>query len=223
MNKFSGVIVRRKKTVIAVFLILAVLSAFAAVTVSVNYNMVDYLPSGAQSTTAIDLMNDEFGSGMPNAKVMISDVTIQEALADKEKLEAIDGVLSVNWLDDAVGTDTLTTTPAEFLDQTLLDNYYKDGTALFSVEIESGKEKTAVHAIRDLIGESNAAAGDAVNTAGAQEMSVTEVLKAFAILLPVILAILLLTTTSWVEPLLFLVSIGIAILINMGTNVFLSG
>lgn len=221
MNKFSDVIVRRKKTVIAVFLILAVLSAVAAATVTVNYNMVDYLPDSAQSTTAIDLMSGEFGSGMPNAKVMISDVTIQEALAYKEKLASIDGVQSVNWLDDTVGIDTLTTTPVEFLDQTLLDNYYKDGTALLSVEIESGKEKSAVRAIRDLIGESNAVAGDAVNTAGAQEMTVTEVLKAFAILLPVILAILLLTTTSWVEPLLFLFSIGIAILINMGTNVFL--
>ena len=52
-------------------------------------------------------------------------------------------------------------------------------------------------------------------------MSVSEVLNAMVILLPVIIVILLLSTTSWVEPLLFLLTIGVAIAINMGTNIIL--
>jgi predicted RND superfamily exporter protein len=67
-----------------------------------------------------------------------------------------------------------------------------------------------------------AVAGSAVNTATAQEMSTSEVLKPVAILVPIIIVILLLVTTSWLEPLLFLIAIGVAVLINMGTN-FLFG
>jgi predicted RND superfamily exporter protein len=88
------------------------------------------------------------------------------------------------------------------------------------VTIASGQEKTAVAAIRALIGEGNAVSGEAVNIASAQEMSYTEVVGAMFILVPVILLILILTTGSCVEPLLFLLSIGVAVLINIGTNAF---
>ena len=69
-----------------------------------------------------------------------------------------------------------------------------------------------------LIGENNAVAGAAVNAAVIQELSVTEVLNALAILLPLTIVILTLSTTSWIEPLLFLFTIGVAVVINMGTN-----
>ena len=51
-------------------------------------------------------------------------------------------------------------------------------------------------------------------------MSVSEVLNAMAILVPVVIIILMIATTSWIEPLLFLITIGIAVIINMGTNIF---
>lgn len=220
MSKVSDFVVRKRKIVILIFLLLAVASAVVFPMVGVNYNMVDYLPQGAQSTTAIEIMDTEFGAKMPNGKVMISGVTVREALEYKAQLAAVEGVDSVAWLDDAVGADVLATTPVEFLDAALLKNYYRDDTALYSIEIHSGKETDAVAAIRDIIGENNAVAGEAVNIATSQQMAVTEVIKAFAILLPVIFAILILTTNSWAEPLLFLASIGVAVIINMGSNIF---
>ena len=221
MNKFAAVIIKNKMIVITVFLALALLGALVSSFVSVNYDMVDYLPNGAQSTTAIDIMKAEFGGELPNARVMISNVTINQALGYKKKLASIDGVSDVTWIDDIVGLSALKTTPVEFLDQSVIENYYLDDSALFSITIESGKEKTTVSAIRDLIGDGNALSGEAVDTAASQEMSVSEVIKAMAILLPVIIIILILATTSWIEPLLFLAAIGTAVLINMGTNIFL--
>jgi predicted RND superfamily exporter protein len=164
-------------------------------------------------------MKDEFGGEMPNARVMLTGVSIQEALEYKEKIEAIDGITSISWLDDIIGLDTLQTTPLDYMDESILDNYYKDNNALMTLSIESGKEATAVDALYELIGENNAAAGEAVNTAETQAMSVSEVLNAMAILLPIIIIILIISTTSWIEPLLFLSAIGIAIIINMGTNI----
>ncbi|MFZ7134310.1 MAG: efflux RND transporter permease subunit [Eubacteriales bacterium] len=219
MDKFSKAVIKHKKSVLIGFLIVAVLCAIFSSLVSVNYDLVDYLPSDAQSTTAIRIMEDEFGSEMPNARVMITNVSIYEALKYKNKIGTIEGVASISWLDDIVGIDTIKTIPLNFLDPSILNNYYKDNNALMSLTIENGKESAAVHAIYDIIGKNNAASGDAVNTAETQSMSVSEVMNAMLILLPIILIILIISTSSWLEPLLFLITIGIAIIINMGTNI----
>ena len=219
MDRFFEAVIKHKKTVLIIFSIVVVLCAFLFPFVSVNYNMVDYLPGDSQSTTAIKLMEEEFGGEMPNARVMLTNVSILEALEVKDKIAALDGVTSVNWLDDVVGRDTIKNTPVEFLDEAITRNYYKDKNALMTVSLSGGKETNGVNGIYTVIGENNAVAGDAVNTAESQAMSVSEVAKAMIILLPVIIIILIISTTSWVEPLLFLFSIGVAIIINMGTNI----
>jgi predicted RND superfamily exporter protein len=221
MNRFSSWVLRHRKTILILFIVLAAISPFASRMVTVNYNMVDYLPADASSTKALSLMETEFGSELPNARVMVNDVDVNQALAIADELKQIEGVTSVTWLDDVLGRDTLLTTPLSALDATTVSQYYKDGSALFSVAIASGSEKTAVSAIRALIGENNAVSGDAVDTAATQEMSYSEVVSAMLVLVPVILLILILTTSSWIEPLLFLASIGAAVLINIGTNAIL--
>jgi predicted RND superfamily exporter protein len=220
LDRFLDAILRYRKSVVVTFLILALLSGIFSLLVSINYNMVDYLPQGAQSTEALDIMKNEFKGKVPNARIMIKNVTIQQALEYKAEISQIEGVSSVSWLDDVVGTDVLTTTPIEFIDDSLLDSYYKNGNALISVAVESGLEESTIKEIRELIGGDNAIEGEAVNRAGTQEMSVSEVLNAMAILVPVVIIILMIATTSWIEPLLFLITIGIAVIINMGTNIF---
>lgn len=219
MDNFSQAIIKHKKIVLAAFLIVSVLSAIFSSLVTVNYNMVDYLPQDAQSTTAIKIMKNEFKGEFPNARIMVTDVSVQEALEYKERIAAIDGVTSISWLDDVIGLGILKTTPLDFLDASIIKNYYKDSNALMSISIESGKEKNTVKSIYELIGEKNAASGEAINTAESQSMSVSEVVKAMAILLPIIVIILIISTNSWIEPVLFLSSIGVAIIINMGTNI----
>lgn len=220
MKGFTNFVTKYRKSVVTLFFILAAAGLILSLRVSVNYNLVDYLPEDAKSTAAISIMGEEFGGEMPNARVMISDVTIPEALEFKARLADTVGVLSISWLDDVVDLETLAITPVEFLDPSLLTNYYKDNSALFMVTIENGTEESTVAAIRAIIGEENAVAGNAVNTAAAQEMSVSEVRNAMLILVPVIILILILATTSWLEPLLYLLTIGVAVVINMGMNAF---
>jgi uncharacterized protein len=219
VDKFSQAVIKHKKSVLIGFLIAVVISGILTTLVSVNYEMVDYLPKDAQSTNAIKLMKDEFGGEMPNARVMLTGVSIQEALEYKEKLEKVEGVTSISWLDDIVGLDNLKTKPLDFQEASIVENYYKGNNALMDLTIESGKEKSTVKAIYEVIGEKNAATGEAINTAETQSMSVSEVVNAMAILLPIIIIILIISTTSWLEPLLFLSTIGVAIIINMGTNI----
>lgn len=185
--------------------------------VSVNYDMKDYLPKDSPSTEAIDVMEEEFEGAVPDTDVMMQDVTIQEALAFKEELSAIDGVSDVTWLDDAVDMKT----PIEMIDEETVETYYKDGNALFSFSIRDGDEVEITDEIYELIGEDNAMIGEALNTATQQKMAFSETMFAASLLVPVIIIILILSTTSWLEPVFFLTAIGVSVLINLGTNIFL--
>lgn len=208
---------KHKKSIVILFTILAVLSSIAFLFVNVNYDMTDYLPEETPSQEAMDVMEEEFSGTVPNARVMVHDVTIPEAMDYKQQLDDIEGVSDIIWLDDAVDI----TTPLSMADSDTVESYYKDNTALFSIHIEQGAEVAAVDEIYELIGEDNAVSGAAVDTATSQNMAGKESMYAAALLVPAIILILIVSTTSWLEPVLFLVAIGVSILINLGTNIFL--
>jgi len=209
----SGIL-RHKRMVIVIFVAAAALGVLLSLGVSVNYEIADYLPKNAQSTKALEILGAEFGDAVPNARVMLKNVTVQEALAYKNDLKAIDGVSDALWLDDVIDLKI----PLETADAETVEEYYKDGSALISLTVESGKETAVTDAIRALIGPDNALSGNAVDIAVAQNLTGSETRTATLILIPVIILILLISTQSWLEPLLYLCAIGISVLINMGTN-----
>ncbi|MBT2653061.1 MMPL family transporter [Oceanobacillus sp. ISL-73] len=212
----SNIIIRFKKSVVILFFVLMVISAVAFLFVDVNYNMQDYLPEDAESTVGLDVMDEEFSSGVTNTNVMIENVTIQEAIEYKQEIESLDGVTEVLWLDDVVDLRE----PIEVADTDTVENYYKDNKALLAVTIESGEEVEATDQIYELIGEENAISGEAANTATQQKMAGSETMYAAALLIPIIVIILVLSTNSWLEPVFFLTAIGVSVLINLGTNIF---
>lgn len=215
MKQLPKYITKHKKLIVILFAAVAVVSIFGILRVSVNYNMADYLPKDSQSTIALDIMDREFSQSVPNVRIMLNNVTLTEAMDYKSRISKIEGVTDVLWLDDVANLKE----PVEMLDPSLVEEYYKDNTALLSVTIREGHEIAATDQIYDLIGKDNAMAGEAVNTATVQKLAASEGTKAFIILVPIILIILLVSTESWIEPLLFLSSIGVSVLINMGTNV----
>lgn len=216
MHRIATGILRHRKWVVGIFLIAALIGAVLQFFVPINYSLTDYLPEDAQSTKALSIMETEFAGSIPNARVMIHSVSLEEALAYKAELQAVDGVTSVLWLDDVADLQT----PIELLDEETVSSYYRNETALFSVAIASGYEVEATDAIYEIIGEDNALSGDALNTATSQKLAGSETIRAMVILVPLILLILLLSTGSWLEPFLFLIAIGISVLINMGLNWF---
>lgn len=218
MNKVIEVIIKLRKTILISFAILVLLSVLLIPATGINYRLIDYLPKDANSTQSIKLLEESFEGGLPNLTVMVKDLSLQEAILYKEKLEAIEGVSSVLWLDDVVGQELLKTTPLDFLDKKTVEGYYKNRSALYALVIENGLETSAIDSIYEAIGENNAAIGQALENASAQSSSQSEVITAMLILLPIIIIILFIATTSWLEPILFLITIGVAIAINMGTN-----
>lgn len=211
-------IIKHRTAVVIVFAVVALVCAAMIPFVGVNYNMVDYLPDEAQSTVALEIMNDEFEQPIPNTNVLVHDVSIAQALAFKDKLAATKGVTNVMWLDDVFDI----TTPLEMADPSILETYYRDGAALFQVSVAEGTESKVIPRLRalvDEIGSGNAVSGEAAETAQTASSAGEESINAALVLLPAILLLLILSTTSWLEPILFLAAIGVSIVINMGTNV----
>lgn len=214
MRKFYQKVTNHPKLVLILFSVLLIVSIVCKPLISVNYDMNDYLPADSPSTVALDRMTEEFDGGIPNTRIMIEDVTIPEALAYKEQIEAVDGVTDVTWLDDAVSVEA----PLETLDADTVETYYKDGNALFQVTVEESKTLTAIDALREVIGDENAMTGSAVSTAVATKSTVTEITHIAVIAILFVLFVLMLTTTSWAEPILIMAGLGVAILINAGSN-----
>lgn len=136
MKKFYRWVVNHPKLIMIVFAVLFAAALCCMPFISVDYDMNDYLPEDSASTVAIDTMNGEYEGGIPSARVMVQNVTLPEALSYKAKLQAIDGVSDVTWLDDVASV----TQPLEFLDTDTLETYYKDGNALYSVTLDEDKK-----------------------------------------------------------------------------------
>lgn len=214
MQKFYTGITNKRKPIVVLFAIAFVVCLVCSSLVAVNYDMADYLPDDTKSTVSLEIMGEEFEGGIPNARVMITDITIPKALEYKEKLKNIKGVTAVTWLDDA--TDI--TVPLSSLDTDTVEAYYIDNTALFTVTIEDASLISGVEAIRNLMGENGAITGTAVSTADATTKTVTEILYITVIAVAFVLLVLLLTTNSWVEPIIVLLGLGVAIILNNGSN-----
>ena len=95
MRKFYQIIVNNPKKIIICFVLLAVVGAVLSGMVGVNYNMTDFLPEDTASTVSLEVMEEEFEGGIPNARVRVKDVSIPEALDYKEKILSCEGVTDV--------------------------------------------------------------------------------------------------------------------------------
>ena len=216
MDHYTKFILKHRKMIIIVFMILTVICIGLSTLVGVNYNFADYLPKDAPSTNALNVMEEEYSQPIPNMRVVVYDVSIPDALEYKEKIEKAEGVKEVTWLDDSIDIYE----PLELANQDTVETWYKNSDALFSVTVSSDEKekKAAVDAIREIIGDDNAMSGTAVTDVLSPVHTSQEIQKIMLIALPIVFIILLLTTTSWFEPVLFMITIGVAIMLNRGTN-----
>ncbi len=217
MLKFFDSIVRHKKIIIISFIIIAALSAFLMLGVGKNYDMSKYLPADSESKKGIDILKSEFGYN-GSAVLLLEDKNIPEVLDIKRQIKEIDGIKQVVWLDDAADIKQ----PVEMIEASIKDNYINGSDALLNIVFEendySASTRGAIDGIRNLLGQNAAISGSAVDAYNTADSINGSILIGILIALAIVLVILLLTTNSFIEVLLFLISISIAILMNMGTN-----
>ncbi len=217
MKFFEGVI-RHKIVVIIVFACAALVSVFLMLGVGQNYDMSKYLPEGSNSKKGIDALTEEYAYN-GSASLLLEDVSVVEALAVKEQIMAIAGVETVVWLDDLADM----TQPVDFIDEEIRNNYYAGDDALFQIVFTENDYAQGTHEavsqIKAQLGEDALLSGGAVDAYINVNSINGNILTGIVIALAIVLAILFLTTDSLFEVVLFLIGIGVAIVINMGTNI----
>ena len=214
LERFYGAVTARRKLVAALFLLAAAAGLLLRPLVPVNYDINDYLPEETASTVSLQVMEEQFPGGIPNARVMARDVTVPEALELKRQLADVPGVLEVTWLDDVQDV----TVPLAAMDAETLNSYYRDGAALYSVTVSESDYVAAVDGMRQVLGEKGAMTGSAVSMAASATGTMGEVQLIGAFGVAFALVVLALTTSSWLEPLLVLAGLGVAVFINAGSN-----
>ena len=213
MRRFSLAVVRQRRAIIVLSVLLCAVSIFAMLNVRVNYDLASYLPKDAPSTKAMGLVGDD----VPNLKVYVPGVSLSQAVNAKAAIAASPHVKRVLWLDD---TMYLRGRPEETIPEEALVPWYQEGGALYQVAIDSTDYSTGYSDIKGLFPDA-IMAGDAANQATVISVSMREVARIIPFILPIVIFILLFATRHWFEPVLFLLSILVAILLNEGSNVFL--
>jgi len=217
MGKVAIFIVEKRKYFLLLFAAAIVMSLLFAPLVAVNYDKTKYLPQDMHTSRSLAVMEQEFGlNGL--AQLMVRDVSVPEALRLKGEMEQIPGVENVLWLDDFVDTAK----PLTFADTELVEQYYIDGNGLFqiifSADDYSLKTGEAIKRLEKLNGGEVYLRGPAADAFRTRQTAAAEVFTITLFAVPIFLLILLLSTSSWIEPLLFAAAIGVSVLINMGTN-----
>ena len=206
--------IKHPKTISIIYSVLIVISIISYPKIEVNYNINDYLPKNSDSTVSLDKMKEEYDELIPNLRVMLEDVTINETLDMIKKIEAVPGVQNVVWLDDFESVMK----PMAFMDADNLENYYKNNNALMNITVQEDSIISATEEIRKIIGDDNKMTGSAVNTAIATTNSVSEIRVVTIVGVLFTILILILTTESWIEPVIILIGLLVSIVINAGTN-----
>ncbi|KAA8668508.1 efflux RND transporter permease subunit [Clostridium sp. HV4-5-A1G] len=219
-------IVNKSKYIEIFFAVMVVISIFLYLFVKVNYDLTKYLPNTAASKVGLNLMEKEFGYP-GTARIMIKNVSLYQAKLYKEEIEAVDGVDTVFWADTAENIEKYTDvyTSDTFIKAENIQDYYKDNCAVMDISFVKGdsdqRTSKALDKIYEIVGDKGSFTGPAVQNKSLNESLNKEMKSATVIVIAVVALVLILTTTAWLEPLLFLLVMGIAIVINMGTNVFL--
>ncbi|MEL7566367.1 MAG: MMPL family transporter [Dehalobacterium sp.] len=219
-DDLANFIVDQRKWIERIFILLIIISIPCFFLVQVNYDLTEYLPDDSLSKQGVTLMKSTFG--LPgSARVMIKDVSIYKAKIYKDKLENIDGVDMVLWAD--MKADIFQS--SLFIQYQDIEDYYKDNCAVMDVTFKEGDSSARTHkaidAIKKLTGDKGCFSGPAIQDKFLRESLSHEVKVASVFVVAIILLFLSLATTSWFEPILFLMVIFISIVINMGSNLII--
>lgn len=216
----ASFIIHKRGWIESVFVIGCLLSLLTMNFVNVNYDLTKYLPETAESAIGLDVMRDKFGYP-GTARVMVKDVSLYEAKQYKDEIADIDGVDQVLWCDSTVNIYA----GEDFIDESGIKDYYKDRNAVYDItfveESDSTRTSTAIDEIKDLLGDKGCYVGMAVQNKSMTESMASEMSKILVVAVIMIFAVLSVTTTAWTEPILFLLVMGVAVLLNKGTNIFI--
>ena len=216
--KFGKAVVKLRHAILVIALILIIPSAIGMAKTHVNYDMLSYLPSDMESVKGQDLLMDEFHKGGFSILVL-ENMKTDDVTKLKKDIEKVDHVESIVNLQDVVNPSI----PISMYPKVVQDNIdNKNATMLvtfYDTGISDEHTLNAVDQIRKMSNKDTYVAGMTSMVLDLKNIAETEEIKYVAVAVALSLLVMMLLLDSYVAPFLFLLSIGMAILYNMGSNI----
>ena len=215
---FGKTVVKLRHAILVLALILIIPSAIGMVKTRVNYDMLSYLPSDMESVKGQDLLMDEFHKGGFSILVL-ENMKTDDVTKLKKDIQKVDHVESIVNLQDVVNPSV----PISMYPKVVQDNINnKNATMLvtfYDTGISDEHTLNAVDKIRKMSSKDTYVAGMTSMVLDLKNIAETEEIKYVAVAVVLSLLVMMLLLDSYVAPFLFLLSIGMAILYNMGSNI----
>ena len=219
MIKFRKWIAKHKVIIVIISMLLLIPSFLGMAATRVNYDILSYLPESLETVEGQDIMVDEFGMGA-FSMVVVEDMELKDVAALKEKFQNVEHVKDVLWYDSVADLSI----PVSMIPEKFKDGFFNDDAtmmiALFDNTTSSDAAMEAVSDMRKIANEQCFISGMSgvvtdIKNLALEEMPIYVVIAACLSLL-----VLLLAMDSLVIPVLFLLSVGLAVVYNLGTNIF---
>lgn len=219
MVKVGKKIVKFRVPILILSIILLIPAVWGYVNTRINYDVLTYLPEDIETMQGQEIMTNDFGIGA-FSMLMVDGMEDKEIVKLKEKVEKVDGVENVLWYDSLADISV----PQSMLPSKLYDEYNtEDGTMMavfFKDGTSSDETMKAITEIRKITGEQCFLSGMSAIVEDTKELAEKETPLYVLIAVALSALVLAITMESIFVPVLFLLSIGIAIVYNLGTNVF---
>ena len=204
MEKLASFIVDRRNLFFLIYIFAILFSIFSTGWVQVENDITTYLPDDTETRQGLTIMNDNFTT-YGSARVMVSNIGYEKALSIKDELEEIDGVTSVDFDNSS--------------------DHFNNGSALYSITFDGESDdeisKTAMNEVKAKLADYDTYVDSEVGVDSSAELA-SEMVVIVIVAAVIIVIVLTLTSRSYAEVPVLIITFGVAAILNMGTN-FLCG
>ncbi len=220
MRKFSEFICKHSKLIIIISLLLLIPSILGIQATRINYDILVYLPDDIETIKGEGILSEDFDMGAFSI-IILDDMKTKDIIKLEKQIKELDNVEKVLGIADIVGSGI----PLEMLPEDLTDKVYKDGDTIMLVTFKDGISSDTtmqtIEKLREITDSRCKISGMSSLVLDTRDLANSEIAIYVIIAVLLCLIVLEIALDSYTVPVLLLLNIGIAILYNMGTNVFL--
>ena len=218
--RFSKAVVKHRILILIVVLVLMIPSVLGIAGTRINYDMLDYLPEDMETVIGQNELLEDFGKGAFSF-IIVEDMPAKDVAALKEKIEQVDHVETVLWYDSIADLSI----PMELLPDKIYNEFNTENATMMAVFFDTSTSSDitmdAIREIRQIAGKQCFVSGMSALVTDLKDLCEKEepIYVGIAVLLACVAMLVFLD--SWLVPFVFLASIGMMILLNLGTNYFM--
>ena len=217
--KFSKAVVKGRVPIVIVTLLLMIPAVLGMLGTRINYDMLDYLPSDMDTVVGQELLKEDFGKGAFSFQIL-EDMPAKDVSALKEKIAQIDHVDTVLWYDDLADISV----PMELLPEKVRKEFNTEHSTMMAVFFDSATSEDvtmdAIREIRSVAGKQCFVSGMSALVTDLKDLCEQEEPIYVGLAVACACAAMMIFLDGWLVPFVFLASIGMMIVLNLGTNYF---